>query len=106
MGKADGKIVQENATTDFDLTVKGITPLGGFPHYGEVNEDYIMLKGAVTGVKKRLITLRKSLLVQTNRVALEQIELKFIDTASKFGHGRFQTLEEKRRSLGPLKQRE
>jgi len=96
----------KNAMTEFDLTVKGITPLGGFPHYGEVNEDYIMLKGAVTGVKKRLITLRKSLLVQTNRVALEKIELKFIDTASKFGHGRFQTLEEKRKMLGPLKQRE
>merc|ERR1711934_1096768 len=96
----------KNAMTEFDLTVKGITPLGGFPHYGEVNEDYIMLKGAVTGVKKRLIPLRKSLLVQTNRVALEKIELKFIDTASKFGHGRFQTLEEKRKMLGPLKQRE
>jgi len=96
----------KNAMTEFDLTVKGITPLGGFPHYGEVNEDYIMLKGAVTGVKKRLITLRKSLLVQTSRRALEKIELKFIDTASKFGHGRFQTLEEKRKMLGPLKQRE
>jgi large subunit ribosomal protein L3e len=96
----------KNAMTEFDLTVKGITPLGGFPHYGEVNEDYIMLKGAVTGVKKRLITLRKSLLVQTSRRALEKIELKFIDTASKFGHGRFQTIEEKRKMLGPLKQRE
>merc|ERR1711896_15701 len=104
--QADDKMQHTNATTEFDLTVKGITPLGGFPHYGEVNEDYIMLKGAVTGVKKRLITLRKSLLVQTNRVALEKIELKFIDTASKFGHGRFQTLEEKRKMLGPLKQRE
>merc|ERR1711934_1313177 len=103
---ADDKIVQNNATTEFDLTVKGITPLGGFPHYGEVNEGYIMLKGAVTGVKKRLITLRKSLLVQTSRRALEKIELKFIDTASKFGHGRFQTLEEKRKMLGPLKQRD
>merc|ERR1711959_760319 len=94
-----------NAMTEFDLTVKGITPVGGFPHYGEVNEDYIMLKGAVTGVKKRLITLRKSLLVQTSRRALEKIELKFIDTASKFGHGRFQTLEEKRKMMGPLKEK-
>ena len=24
-----------------DLTEKAITPLGGFPHYGEVNEDYV-----------------------------------------------------------------
>merc|ERR1711912_10382 len=89
---ADGKITPNNAGTEFDLTVKGITPVGGFPHYGRVNEDYIMLKGAVTGVKKRVITLRKSLLTQTSRPALEKIELKFIDTASKFGHGRYQTL--------------
>jgi len=87
------------------LTVKGITPVGGFPHYGEVNEDYIMLKGAVTGVKKRIITLRKSLLTQTDRRALEKISLKFIDTASKFGHGRFQTIEEKKKSMGPLKEK-
>lgn len=32
-----------------------------------------------------------------------QIKLKFIDTSSKFGHGRFQTSEEKMRSLGRTK---
>merc|ERR1711964_259069 len=93
-----GKTVREdpyNAMTESDLTEKSITPLGGFPHYGDVNEDYVMLKGAIIGVKKRLITLRKSLLAQTSRKALEQINLKFIDTSSKFGHGRFQTAAEK-----------
>jgi len=29
-------------------------------------------------------------------------DLKFIDTASKLGHGRFQTAEEKDKFLGPL----
>merc|ERR1711935_266914 len=100
---ADGKIVANNATTEFDLTVKGITPLGGFPHYGEVNEDYIMLKGAVPGVKRRLITLRKSLVDQSSRSAQEEINLKFIDTSSKFGHGRFQTADEKKKFMGPMK---
>merc|ERR1711975_64328 len=100
---ADGKIVANNATTEFDLTVKGITPLGGFPHYGEVMEDYIMLKGQVCGSKKRLITLRKSLVAQTSRRSNEKIELKFIDTSSKFGHGRFQTSEEKKKFMGPVK---
>jgi len=33
---------------------------------------------------------------QTSRKAREEIELKFIDTSSKFGHGRFQTDKEKR----------
>ena len=39
--------------------------------------------------------LLQSLLVQTKRKAREEIELKFIDTSSKFGHGRFQTPKEK-----------
>jgi len=101
-----GKNLKEephNAMTENDLTEKAITPLGGFPHYGEVTEDYLMIKGAVVGVKKHLITMRKSLLAQTSRKALEQINLKFIDTASKFGHGRFQTAEEKRKFYGRVK---
>jgi large subunit ribosomal protein L3e len=62
-----------------------------------------MLKGCIMGPKKRVITLRKSLLVHTSRVALEKIELKWIDTSSKFGHGRFQTAKEKNTFMGTLK---
>ncbi|RWS15910.1 60S ribosomal protein L3-like protein [Dinothrombium tinctorium] len=91
----DGKVVKNNAATDYDATDKSITPMGGFPHYGEVNCDFVMLKGCIMGPKKRVITLRKSLLVHTKRSALEKINLKFIDTSSKFGHGRFQTHAEK-----------
>merc|ERR1711944_148890 len=98
-----GKVVKNNASTEYDLTEKTITPMGGFPHYGEVNNDYVMLLGATPGPKKRVITLRKSLLTHTKRRALEKINLKFIDTASKFGHGRFQTSQEKKNFLGPLK---
>jgi large subunit ribosomal protein L3e len=96
-------IVNYNATTGADLTQKTITPMGGFPHYGEVNEDFLMLKGCVVGVKKRVITLRKSLVPQVSRSSQEVIELKFIDTASKFGHGRFQTKGEKDAFFGPMK---
>jgi len=96
--------VADNATTDFDLTKKGITPLGGFPHYGNVDEDYLIIKGAIPGIKKRPITLRKSLVPQVKRSALEKITLKFIDTSSKFGHGRFQTKEEKVKTMGPRKE--
>merc|ERR1712066_40401 len=89
-----------NANTENDLTEKGITPMGGFSHYGVVNEDWVMLKGNVMGPRKRVITLRKSLLPQVSRKATEKIELKFIDTSSKFGHGRFQTNEEKAKFFG------
>jgi len=92
-----------NASTEYDQTEKTITPLGGFPHYGIVNEDYIMIKGACVGVKKRVLTLRKSLVIHSKRSALEKVSLKFIDTSSKFGHGRFQTAEEKHAFLGTLK---
>jgi len=94
---------KNNATTEADLTNKSITPLGGFPHYGEVNEDYIMIKGGCVGTKKRVLTLRQSLVPQTSKNAEEVIDLKFIDTSSKFGHGRFQTKAEKDAFFGPSK---
>merc|ERR1711979_17472 len=90
----------KSAMTEADLTEKGITPVGGFSHYGEGNEDWVMIKGTCIGPRKRIITLRKSLLPQVSRKATEKIELKFIDTSSKFGHGRFQTSEEKAKFYG------
>jgi len=92
-----------NATTEFDLTNKQITPLGGFVNYGIVNNDFLLLKGSVPGHVKRVITLRQTLHPQTFRDALEEIKLKFIDTSSKLGHGRFQTLTEKNATVGVLK---
>jgi len=77
--------------------------MGGFAHYGEVNHDFLMIKGGIIGTRKRVITLRKTLVPQTSRSALEKIQLKFIDTSSKFGHGKFQTKEEKQKFLGKLK---
>lgn len=61
------------------------------------------VQGAIPGTKKRVITLRHTLFPSTKRSALEEIKLKFIDTASKFGHGRFQTSEEKLKTFGRRK---
>jgi len=91
---------KNNASTANDLTEKSITPLGGFPHYGVVNNDYVMIKGTCVGIKKRALILRKTLIPQYKRSAHEQINLKFIDTSSKIGHGRFQTADEKARFYG------
>eukprot|EP01053_Blabericola_migrator_P000861 Blabericola_migrator_1__860@NODE_120_length_13560_cov_140_919884_g26_i1_p6_GENE_NODE_120_length_13560_cov_140_919884_g26_i1NODE_120_length_13560_cov_140_919884_g26_i1_p6_ORF_typecomplete_len348_score68_19Ribosomal_L3/PF00297_22/1_2e37DUF4545/PF15078_6/0_056_NODE_120_length_13560_cov_140_919884_g26_i153796422 len=92
-----------NASTDHDITTKCITPMGGFPHYGVVKNDFLLLKGSVPGTRKRAITLRKSLLPVTSRRALEDPNIKFIDTSSKHGHGRFQTSDEKKAFFGPRK---
>jgi len=88
--------------TEADLTEKSITPMGGFPHYGEINDDWIMLKGCTVGVKKRPLIIRKALMVASSRKHLENIDIKFIDTSSKLGHGRFQCAAEKDKFLGPL----
>jgi len=92
-----------NATTEFDHSKKAITPLGGFVRYGEVKNDFVMLKGSIPGVKKRVITLRKSMFIHTSRRALEKVDLKWIDTSSKFGHGAYQTIAEKKQIMGTLK---
>ena len=91
--------------------------------------SFVLIKGSCPGVKKRVLTLRKSLMVHTSRKALEVTALKFLDTSSKFGksifpegkyqmacvwemlscapfslgHGRFQSKAEKDAYLGVLK---
>ena len=40
----DGKLVKNNAATEYHLADEAITPMGGFHHYGEVKQDFIMLK--------------------------------------------------------------
>jgi len=100
MGKAERLGTKNNATTEADLTEKNITPMGGFPHYGRVTEDFIMIKGCCIGVKKRTLLLRQPLAQRTGTKYTESINLKFIDTSSKLGHGRFQTVEEKAKFYG------
>lgn len=102
IGQGAVRGAKNNATTEADAVEKNITPLGGFPHYGVVNHDFVMVRGGIVGTRKRPIILRKSNFPQTTNAALEKIEVKFIDTSSKIGHGKFQTLEEKHNFLGPL----
>jgi len=94
---------KKSGSTTIDLTEKDINPMGGFPHYGIVKNDFIMIKGCCPGVKKRPLTLRKTLITQKKKSALEKVSLKFIDTSSKLGHGRFQTFAEKKAFMGVRK---
>ena len=53
------QLIKNNASTEYDLADKSINPMGGFPHYGEVKQDFVMIKGCCIGPKKRVLTLRK-----------------------------------------------
>ena len=92
-------VTNYNATTESDLTLKTITPMGGFKKYGVVNQDFVMIKGSVMGPVKRVITLRKAITPVQRRIAFEPAGLKFIDTSSKTGKRNWQTSEEKARIM-------
>jgi len=94
--------VVNNATCDADAVEKNITPMGGFPHYGEVNEDFLLIKGGIAGTRKRPLVIRKTLFPVVKTWQTEQLDIKFIDTSSKHGHGRFQTQDERDKYMGPL----
>jgi len=68
-----------------------------------VKQEYLMIKGTCQGCPKRPITLRKAIVTPSSSIAKEEIQLKFIDTTSQYGAGRFQTIEEKREWFGPTK---
>lgn len=48
-------LIMSNSDKDSDIN---INPKGGFEHYGLVKNDYIIVKGSVAGVPKRLIKMR------------------------------------------------
>mmetsp|Transcript_36629 Transcript_36629/g.96487 ORF Transcript_36629/g.96487 Transcript_36629/m.96487 type:complete len:384 (-) Transcript_36629:7117-8268(-) len=81
------------------LIQKNISPIGGFPYYGIIKTDFIMFKGCITGSKRRTIIIKKKNIKNIDCQKTSNIILKFIDTSSKWGHGRFQTSEEKRKTL-------
>jgi large subunit ribosomal protein L3e len=89
--------------TSYDQSDKTINPMGGFTKYGNVREAFVMLKGTVAGPARRVITLRRPIAPQTSRSAMENVSVKFVDTSSKRGSGRFQTKKEKEQFMGPLK---
>ncbi len=51
-----------------DSDEKPITPLGGFPHYGFVKSEYLILRGSVQGPPKRLVKIRSSIRPPTNKI--------------------------------------
>ena len=59
-----------------------ITPSGGFLHYGEVNSDYILIKGSVPGPAKRLIRFRDAM--RSNEEP-QPYEITYVSTRSKQG---------------------
>ena len=57
-----------------------INPAGGFTHYGVVKNDYILVKGSLSGPQKRLVRFRRAKRITT---APKTPEIRFVSLASK-----------------------
>jgi hypothetical protein len=73
---------EDNASTKSDINKKVIMVS---PTMVSVKNEFLILKSSIPRTKKRDITIRKSLMVHTSRRDLDKVQLKFIDTSSKFG---------------------
>ena len=50
-----------------------ITPSGGFPHFGDVRGDYVIVRGSVPGPIKRLVDMRLPLYPRRQKVQVPKI---------------------------------
>ena len=59
-----------------------VTPAGGFLHYGEVTNPYMIIQGSLPGPAKRLLRFRDA--VRPNS-RLHEVDLTYVSTSSKQG---------------------
>jgi large subunit ribosomal protein L3 len=52
---------------------KAINPQGGFKHFGIVKSDYIVVRGSIPGVAKRLVKLRQPIRYSNRKVTEPKI---------------------------------
>jgi large subunit ribosomal protein L3 len=70
--ESNKRILKIGAAAD----VKSINPSSGFLHYGNVKNDYIIVKGSVGGPAKRMVRIRKS--ETRNRKGVKDPKISYI----------------------------
>lgn len=60
-----------------------ITPKGGFPHYGVVRSDYVLIAGSIPGCVKRLVRIRDA--VRPPKAEFTGVNVVYVSTSSKQG---------------------
>jgi large subunit ribosomal protein L3 len=67
-----------------DASGDAITPNGGFPRYGIVRNQYVIVHGSIPGTVKRLVRMRSAIRYRKG-VKVEKPEISYISTTSKQG---------------------
>lgn len=60
-----------------------VTPAGGFPGYGIVRNDYLLIRGSLPGPSKRLIRIRKA--IRPGKEAQKSPQILYLSKESKQG---------------------
>lgn len=60
-----------------------ITPKGGFPHYGVVRSDFLLIAGTVQGPFKRIVRVRPAIRPPKKRPPVERPQITYVSRESK-----------------------
>ncbi|MFN3383337.1 MAG: 50S ribosomal protein L3 [Archaeoglobaceae archaeon] len=60
-----------------------VTPKGGFPHYGLLRSDYVVIAGTVPGCVKRLVRIRDA--IRPPKAEFAGVNVVYLSTSSKQG---------------------
>ncbi len=60
-----------------------VTPKGGFPHYGVLRSDYVVIAGTIPGCVKRLVRIRDA--IRPPKAEFTGVNVVYVSTSSKQG---------------------
>ena len=60
-----------------------ITPKGGFPHYGIIRSDFLMIEGSVPGSFKRIIRVRPAIRPPKKKPPVKRPQITYVSRESK-----------------------
>ncbi|WP_010479092.1 50S ribosomal protein L3 [Thermococcus zilligii] len=75
--------IGENGKLNLDGNEIEITPKGGFPHYGIVRSDFLMIEGTIPGSFKRIIRVRPAIRPPAKKPPVERPQITYISRESK-----------------------
>ena len=75
--------IGENGKLNVGGNPVDITPKGGFPHYGVVRSDFVLIQGTVPGSFKRIVRVRPAIRPPAKRPPVERVQITYLSRESK-----------------------
>jgi len=65
---------------------KEVTPKGGFVNYGEVRGSYLIVRGSVSGPRKRMVILKHAIRKDASKIKIPSPAVDYVSLVSQKGH--------------------